>query len=111
MKATPVKQPLECPCPCEGIIDIIGKKWTLCILASIKNEAPIRFHVLATRLPGVSPKTLSETLQKLEETGVVRRRAFAEVPPRVEYSLTKSGLRLAEAIVPLMTWAEEDSRV
>ncbi len=100
----------RCPCPCEGIIEIIGKKWTLCIITTIKNEAKIRFNEIQKALDGISPKTLSETLKQLEASGIVKRELFAEVPPRVEYSLTQAGEKLFDAIAPLMIWSAEHPR-
>lgn len=107
MKVTNSNTGATCPCPCEGIIETIGKKWTLCIITTIKNLRRIRFNELQSSLPGISPKTLSETLRQLEAAGITKREVFAEIPPRVEYSLTPSGSKLSEAIVPLMIWSAE----
>lgn len=96
-----------CPCPCDGLIDIIGKKWALCVLARLGNEGTLRFTHLAQGLPGISAKTLSEVLKDLQHTGLVKREMFAEIPPRVEYHLTKEGRELTMLVAPLMTWAEE----
>lgn len=99
-----------CPCPCEGIIETIGKKWTLCIITTIKNGTRIRFNEIQSKLEGISPKTLSETLRQLEAVSVVKRELFPEIPPRVEYSLTPAGLELSDAIAPLMRWSAEHPR-
>jgi DNA-binding HxlR family transcriptional regulator len=95
-----------CPCPCEGIIEIIGKKWVLCVLALLGNDGTLRFNKLAEKLPGISAKTLTEVLKNLQQTGLVRRQAFAEIPPRVEYHLTKEGNELTMLVAPLMVWAD-----
>jgi DNA-binding HxlR family transcriptional regulator len=95
-----------CACPTDGIIELVGKKWTLCLLATLSQQPTSRFNRLQEGLPGISPKTLSDTLQALVRHSVVARQAFAEVPPRVEYSLTESGWQLVESIRPLMAWAE-----
>lgn len=95
----------ECVCVVGGPIDFIGKKWTLCIVVTLGNRPGIRFNGLLELLGGISPRTLSETLKALEAEGVVQRQAFKEVPPRVEYRLTPDGVRLREAVVPLMEWA------
>ncbi|MES2153557.1 MAG: helix-turn-helix domain-containing protein [bacterium] len=94
-----------CACPTDGVIELIGKKWTLCLVATIGNREPVRFNRLQQELEGVSPKTLSDTLAALQTHGIVTRHAFAEVPPRVEYSLTAKGRRLLAAVAPLMEWA------
>ncbi len=110
MKVTNRNRVARCPCPCEGIIETIGKKWPLCIITTIKNETKIRFNEIQKALVGISPKTLSETLRQLEATGIVKRELFAEIPPRVEYSLTQAGEKLFDAIAPLMIWSAEHPR-
>ena len=96
-----------CPCPCEGLIDIIGKKWVLCILAQLGNRGTLRFNHLLQGLPGISAKTLTEGLKDLQASGLVLRQAFAEIPPRVEYHLTREGRELTRLVAPLMLWADK----
>ena len=93
-----------CFCPLKGIIDVISKKWALLIINAIGNCGRPRFKRLMEVLPGISPKTLSDTLKELEAEGLIRRESFAEIPPRVEYSLTKDGIDLRDAILPLLSW-------
>jgi DNA-binding HxlR family transcriptional regulator len=95
-----------CPCPCEGLIDIIGKKWALCVLARLGNEGTLRFNQLVQGLGGISAKTLSDVLKDLHRSGLVKREMFAEIPPRVEYHLTKEGRELTMLVAPLMIWAD-----
>ena len=94
-----------CLCPLEGIIDTIGKKWTLLIVNAIGNHGKLRFSRMMEELRGISPTTLSDTLQELQREGLIGRESFAEIPPRVEYSLTKDGAQLRKAILPLLQWA------
>ena len=96
-----------CPCPCEGVIDIIGKKWVLCVLALLGNNGTMRFNQLLAQLPGISAKTLTVVLKDLQRTGLARREAFAEIPPRVQYHLTKEGRELTILVAPLMVWADK----
>ncbi len=96
-----------CPCPCEGLIDIIGKKWALCVLALLGNNGTMRFNRLAGQLSGISAKTLTDVLKDLQRTGLVKRVAFAEIPPRVEYHLTREGRELTILVAPLMAWADK----
>ncbi len=96
-----------CPCPCEGVIDIIGKKWVLCVLALLGNNGTMRFNQLAGGLQGISAKTLTDVLKDLQRTGLVKREAFPEIPPRVEYHLTREGRELTMLVAPLMAWADE----
>jgi len=56
-------------------------------------------------LQGISPKTLADTLKQLQEEELLKRESFAEIPPRVEYSLTKDGEGLREAVIPILKWA------
>lgn len=84
-------------CPVLKTADIISGKWTLLILRDLADGIN-RFSVLERSLSGISPKTLSERLKSLEKAGVVTRKSYAEVPPRVEYSLTPMGLDLIPLI-------------
>jgi len=94
-----------CFCPLEGVIDVISKKWALLIVNALGNCGKLRFNDLTKELGGISPKTLSDTLKKLQAQGLIERKSFAEIPPRVEYSLTKDGVELRKSIVPLLKWA------
>ena len=89
-------------CPVLRTADIISGKWTLLILRDLSNGIN-RFSALERSLSGISPKTLSERLKGLEKAGIVTRRSFAEVPPRVEYTLTEMGL----ALIPLIDHMRE----
>ncbi len=93
-----------CFCPLKGIIDVISKKWALLIINAIGNHGRLRFKGLMDGLSGISPKTLSDTLKDLEAEGLIKRESFAEIPPRVEYTLTEDGNDLREAIIPLLRW-------
>lgn len=95
----------ECACVVGGIIDLVGKKWTMCVVVTLGNRPGIRFNELHEALRPVSPRTLSETLKALEAAGIAARRAYAEVPPRVEYRLTPDGERLRDAVRPIMEFA------
>lgn len=96
-----------CPCPCEGLIDIIGKKWVLCVLARLGNEGTLRFNNLMQGLQGISAKTLTDVLKDLQKSRLVKREAFSEIPPRVEYHLTEEGRELTMLVAPLMIWADK----
>ena len=84
-------------CPVCATADIICGKWTILVIRDLA-EGRSRFCELERSLAGISPRTLSLRLRALEEQGVVARDTFPEVPPRVEYSLTRKG----EALVPLI---------
>ena len=94
-----------CFCPLEGVIDVISKKWALLIINAIGNHGKLRFNNLMQELGNISPKTLSDTLKELQTEGLIKRESFAEIPPRVEYSLTRDGAELRKSIIPLLKWA------
>lgn len=99
-------------CPVARTAELIGNKWTPLILRDLAVGEK-RFSQLERSLFGISPKTLSERLKKLEEAEVVTRRCFAEVPPRVEYTLTAKGSALIPVIETMrefgVTWLPGDS--
>ena len=84
-------------CPVALTAKIISGKWTLLIIRDLASGVK-RFNQLERSLHGISPKTLSERLRSLEEEGIIYRQTFAEVPPRVEYSLTEKGHDLVEVV-------------
>lgn len=96
-----------CLCPLEGVIDVVSRKWALQIIAIIGNDTNPRYNVILQKLGNVSPKIVADRLKELEKWGLVKRKAFAEIPPRVEYSLTENGEEFRSAIIPLMRWASK----
>jgi len=98
-----------CLCPLEGVIDTIGKKWPLLVINAIGNRGRLRFNQMMDELKGISPTTLTEMLKELQKERLIRRESFAEIPPRVEYSLTRDGVELRKAILPLLEWASTRS--
>ncbi|MGH3378685.1 MAG: winged helix-turn-helix transcriptional regulator [Actinoallomurus sp.] len=96
-------------CPTRRLLDRIGTKWTSMAVKVLAEASPheVRFAELRRRMPGVSQKMLSATLQSLTRDGLVARRVEPTVPPRVHYRLTDLGLSLEAALVVVRTWAEE----
>ena len=92
-------------CPSRRILELLAEKWALLIVHGLAG-GPARTAVLRRRIDGISEKMLIQTLRRLEQHGFVLRRAFAEVPPRVEYELTPLGASLSEPIRALDTWVE-----
>ena len=84
-------------CPVARTAEIISGKWTLLIIRDLTTGTK-RFSELERSLDGISPKTLSERLSALEREGILSRCAYAEVPPKVEYTLTEKGQALATLI-------------
>lgn len=91
---------------CEGMGEMlsrIGDKWSIMIVGTLRNEA-VRFNEIQRQVGGISQRMLSRTLRNLERDGIVTRTAYPEVPPRVEYKLTKLGHSLQPAIEVLWNW-------
>ncbi len=94
----------ESKCPLGNIMEVISKKWALLVINTIGNSQKIRYSEIRKTLGAINSKTLTDRLKELEEAGLIKREAHAEIPPRVEYSLTEDGKALREAIMPLMRW-------
>ena len=93
-------------CPVCATADIICGKWTILVIRDLA-ESNSRFCELERSLEGISPRTLSLRLRALEEQGMVTRRTFSEVPPRVEYSLTDKGRALVPLIEDMRAYGRE----
>ena len=88
---------MEGGCPVSACAEVLGGKWTILLIRDLA-DGRCRFCELERSLEGISPRTLSLRLRALEEQGIVERKTFPEVPPRVEYTLTAKG----EALVPII---------
>ena len=100
----------SCWCLAKDVLEIIGKKWTVCLVSILDIEKPMRFNELRNTIYHISPKALSDTLKVLEEEGLVLRTTYAEIPPRVEYTLTQKGAELKDVLQPLLEWASAQSK-
>ncbi|GAB2828672.1 helix-turn-helix domain-containing protein [Actinoallomurus bryophytorum] len=94
-------------CPTRQVLDRIGDRWTVLIVLSLRDGAR-RFTELRKAVNGVTPKVLTQTLRAMERDGLLTRRVFAEVPPRVEYELTPLGMSLQGPIQAITDWAEKN---
>src|SRR5206468_5734000 len=94
---------VETPCPVGSCAEIISGKWTLLVIRDLADGSQ-RFCELERSLQGISPRTLSLRLRALEEHGIVERRTYPEVPPRVEYALTDKGRALVPLIEDMRTY-------
>ena len=93
-------------CGLDATLRIISGKWKPLVLFFLRDE-PKRYGELKRAIKGVSDKVLIQQLKDLEADGVLARKDYKEVPPRVDYALTPLGRSLADAIVPLCTWGTD----
>lgn len=94
-------------CPVRNVIARFGNKWALLVILILRENKVLRFSELKKMIPDVSSRMLSSTLRTLEADGLVSRKVYPEVPPKVEYSLTETGLSLVPFIVQLTEWAQK----
>lgn len=107
MTKNQVTDPIFPQCPVRNVISRLGDKWSALVLLSLddKHPTPLRYKDLQQAIPDISQKMLSLTLQALEADGMVTRHAYAEVPPRVEYTLTSRALSFMPHLHALVGWA------
>lgn len=95
-------------CPVRNVLARISGKWAILILSILAENGATRFGTLRKAIPDISPKMLAETLKNLETDGLIARKVYAEVPPKVEYSLTGLGRSLMPHLTGLIAWAVEN---
>jgi DNA-binding HxlR family transcriptional regulator len=93
-------------CSSRVVLDRIGDRWTVLVVVALA-DGRLRFSELRTRIEGITPKVMTQTLRALERDGLITRDVFAEVPPRVEYELTDLGRDLLAPIDAVRIWAEQ----
>ena len=92
-------------CPIRNVVARFGDKWSLLVLLVIDGEGVVRFNELGRMIPDISTRVLSTTLKTLEADGLIDRKVYAQVPPKVEYTLTETGKSLIQLIMQLTEWA------
>lgn len=95
-------------CPATYAFQVIGGKWNLPVLAIISESECIRYNELKRRLNGITGTALTNCLKELIDYGIVHREQYNEVPPRVEYSLTKPGRELVPLIESMVAWGQKN---
>ena len=93
-------------CPVETMLLLIGNKWKVLILRDLLMKGTLRFKELQRSIGSISQKVLTSNLRTMEESGLIHREVYAEVPPRVEYSLTPLGLSLKPVLDAMQAWGE-----
>lgn len=97
-------------CPVRNVVARFGDKWSLLVLLVINGEGVVRFNELGRMIPDISTRVLSTTLKTLEADGLISRKVYAQVPPKVEYMLTDTGKSLIPLIMQLTEWAQTNMK-
>ncbi len=94
-------------CPIRNVLGRFADKWSLLILISLNAQNKMRYTELKNQIPDISQKMLTHTLKQLEKDHLLKRKAYAEIPPRVEYSLTDLGKSLMPIVEKMIEWGQE----
>lgn len=97
----------ENSCPVTATMQVLGGKWKPILINAIYLTAPARFGELKRSVKGITQSMLTQQLRELEEDGLISRKIYAEIPPRVEYTLTEFGLTLSPIMQSMAKWGEE----
>lgn len=103
-----MKEEVYPDCPIRNILARFSDKWSLLVLYTLNGKNTLRYNALRHEIPDISQKMLTNTLRTLEEDGFVIRTVYAEVPPRVEYSITERANSLLPNIDALIGWAKDN---
>lgn len=94
-----------CYCPLTGVINTLSRKYAMQLISIIGAHDSLRFVEIEDHLPNASSSTISKRLDEFEDSGLVTRTQYNEIPPRVEYSLTEDGNEVRTRLEPLLEWA------
>lgn len=108
MNRSEIRDALYPNCPIRNVLSRVGDKWSMLVLFTLESNNNQRFKELQRNIPDISQKMLTTTLKMLEADGLILRVVFSEIPPRVEYSLTKKGESLLPLINNLISWASDN---
>lgn len=95
-------------CPIRNVLDRIGDKWSMLVLLLLNETTVLRFNEIHKHIETISQKMLSTTLKTLEEDGLVIRKVYPQIPPRVEYQLSERGKSLIPHLQGLVKWAADN---
>jgi len=98
---------MEQKCPIETTLSLISGKWKILILKELIIK-PVRYNVLIKKIPNISAKVLTQQLKDMEKDGIIIRSVFAEIPPKVEYSLSKKGRSMLKILKEMAIWGLEN---
>ena len=105
MTRSEIRDSLYPKCPVRNVLNRVGDKWSMLVLFTLESTPTIRFKELQRNIPDISQKMLTTTLKTLEADRLIIRKAYPEIPPRVEYELTSRGKSLLPLIDNLLSWA------
>ena len=97
----------EKSCPVTATMQVLGGKWKAILINAIYHTSPARFGELKRSVKGITQSMLTQQLRELEEDGLISRKIYAEIPPRVEYTLTEFGLTLSPIMQSMANWGKE----
>ena len=97
----------EKSCPVTATMQVLGGKWKAILINAIYLTSPARFGKLKRSVTGITQSMLTQQLRELEDDGIISRKIYAEIPPRVEYKLTEFGLTLSPIIQSMAKWGKE----
>jgi DNA-binding HxlR family transcriptional regulator len=97
----------EKSCPVTATMQVLGGKWKAILINAIYLTSPARFGELKRSVKGITQSMLTQQLRELEDDGLISRKIYAEIPPRVEYTLTEFGLTLSPVMQSLAKWGKE----
>jgi DNA-binding HxlR family transcriptional regulator len=97
----------ENTCPVTATMKVLGGKWKPILINAIYFTAPARFGELKRSVVGITQSMLTQQLRELEDDGIISRKIYAQIPPKVEYTLTDFGLTLSPVIQTLAAWGKE----
>ncbi|WP_130733837.1 helix-turn-helix domain-containing protein [Flavobacterium sp. J27] len=104
---TKEEKTIDTACPVSAMLELIGGKWKPVILYCLRSDTR-RFGEIATRIPSISRKVLTDQLKELEQDNLIVRVQFNETPPRVEYSLSELGKSMAPVLAEMAKWGTEN---
>jgi DNA-binding HxlR family transcriptional regulator len=97
----------ENSCPVAATMQVLGGKWKAILINAIYLTSPARFGELKRSVKGITQSMLTSQLRELEDDGIISRKIYAEIPPKVEYTLTKFGLTLSPILQSMAQWGKE----
>jgi DNA-binding HxlR family transcriptional regulator len=97
-------------CPVRQVLDRIGDKWSTLVILQLGENEVMRFNEMSQAIGDISQKMLTTTVRNLEADGLISRKMYAEIPPKVEYRLTPLGVSLLPLIREMVSWADKNIR-